>query len=65
MMDFMFADPTMLDDLDFLFKNDAARRLMFYYQPEYKPPPPPPAKRTTKMGMDERRPSMVAALVRD
>ena len=32
LMDFMFSDPTMLDDLDFLFKSDLARRLMFYYQ---------------------------------
>ena len=31
-MDFMFADPTMLDDLDFLYKSDTARKLMFYYQ---------------------------------
>ena len=34
LMDFMFSDPTMLDDLDFLFKSDMARRLMFYYQEE-------------------------------
>ena len=33
-MDFMFADPTMLDDLDFLYKSDTARKLMFYYQGE-------------------------------
>jgi DNA polymerase II large subunit len=33
-MDFMFADPTMLDDLDFLYKSDTARKLMFYYQKE-------------------------------
>ena len=33
-MDFMFADPTMLDDLDFLYKSDTARKLMFYYQAE-------------------------------
>jgi hypothetical protein len=31
-MDFMFSDPTMLDDLDFLYKSDTARKLMFYYQ---------------------------------
>jgi hypothetical protein len=31
-MDFMFSDPTMLDDLDFLYKSDSARKLMFYYQ---------------------------------
>ena len=40
MMDFMFADPLMLDDLDYLFKCDVARKLMFYHQPKYKPPPP-------------------------
>ena len=40
LMDFMFADPTMLDDFDFLFKSDMARRLMFYYQEEWKPDPP-------------------------
>lgn len=38
LMEFMFADPTMLDDFDFLFKSDLARRLMFYYQEEYKGP---------------------------
>ena len=31
-MDFMFSNPTMLDDLDFLYKSDTARKLMFYYQ---------------------------------
>ena len=40
MMDFMFADPVMLDDLDYLFKCDAARKLMFYHQAKYQPPPP-------------------------
>ncbi|XP_059081897.1 dynein axonemal heavy chain 5-like [Tigriopus californicus] len=33
-MDFMFSNPTMLDDLDFLYKSDSARKLMFYYQDE-------------------------------
>ena len=33
-MDFMFSNPTMLDDLDFLYKSDTARKLMFYYQDE-------------------------------
>ena len=28
----MFSNPTMLDDLDFLYKSDTARKLMFYYQ---------------------------------
>ena len=40
MMDFMFADPLMLDDLDYLFKCDVARKLMFYHQSKYQPPPP-------------------------
>ena len=31
-MDFMFANPAMLDDLDFLYKSDTARKLMFFYQ---------------------------------
>lgn len=33
-MDFMFSNPTMLDDLDYLYKSDTARKLMFYYQDE-------------------------------
>ena len=41
LMDFMFADPTMLDDLDFLFKSDVARCLMFYHQEDFQPEPPP------------------------
>ena len=41
LMDFMFADPTMLDDLDFLFKSDMARCLMFYHQEDFQPEPPP------------------------
>lgn len=31
-MDYMFNDPTMLEDLDFLYKSDAARKILFYYQ---------------------------------
>ena len=31
-MDFMFADPTMFDDLDHLFKSEVGRKLMFYHQ---------------------------------
>ena len=59
----MFADPTMLDDLDFLFKSDAARRLMFYYQPEYVPPTPQSSGNRCKDSMDKLRPNMVTALV--
>ena len=33
-MDFMFNDPAMLDDLDFLYKSDNARKILFYFQPE-------------------------------
>ena len=28
----MFNDPAMLDDLDFLYKSDNARKILFYYQ---------------------------------
>ena len=35
-MDFMFSNPTMLDDLDYLYKSDTARKLMFYYQVNWK-----------------------------
>jgi hypothetical protein len=31
-MDYMLNDPTMLEDLDFLYKNDVARKVLFYYQ---------------------------------
>ena len=51
LMDFMFADPTMLDDMDFLFKSDLARRLMFYHQEEWKPDPPVDR---SKLGSRER-----------
>ena len=33
MMDLMFDDPQMLEDLDFLFKDETARKLLVYYQP--------------------------------
>ena len=33
-MEAMFANPIMLDDLDFLYKSDNARKILFYYQPE-------------------------------
>ena len=33
-MDQMFENPTILEELDFLFKDDTARRMMVYYQPE-------------------------------
>ena len=39
-MDFMFNDPAMLDDLDFLYKSDNARKILFYYQPEEGVPVP-------------------------
>ena len=31
-MESMFANPIMLDDLDFLYKNDMARKVLFFYQ---------------------------------
>lgn len=40
LMDFMFADPEMLDDLEYLFKDDMARKLMFYHQAEWVPKVP-------------------------
>lgn len=30
----MFANPIMLDDLDFLYKDDMARKILFYHQPK-------------------------------
>jgi hypothetical protein len=33
-MEFMFANPIMLDDLDFLYKNDMARKVLFFHQPK-------------------------------
>jgi hypothetical protein len=31
-MESVFEEPTMLEHLDFLFKDDMARRLLFYHQ---------------------------------
>ena len=33
-MDLMFENPTILEELDILFKDETARRMMLYYQPE-------------------------------
>ena len=33
-LEFIFEDPTILDELDHLYKSDVARKLLFYYQPE-------------------------------
>ena len=33
-MEFIFEDPTILDELDYLYKSDVARKLLFYYQPD-------------------------------
>ena len=33
-MEAMFANPIMLDDLDFLYKNDMARKVLFFFQPK-------------------------------
>ena len=33
-MDHMFQNPTILEDLDILFKDDTARRMIVFYQPE-------------------------------
>ena len=34
-MDYMFKEPTMLDDLDFMYKSDNARKVLFFYQAKY------------------------------
>ena len=31
-MESMFANPAIVDELDFFFKDDTARRLLFYHQ---------------------------------
>ena len=33
-LEFIFEDPTILDELDHLYKSDTARKLLFYYQPD-------------------------------
>ena len=33
-MDFIIDKPNMLEELDFLFKDESARKLLFFYQPE-------------------------------
>ena len=32
-LEFIFEDPTILDELDHLYKSDVARKLLFYFQP--------------------------------
>ena len=66
LMDFMFADPTMLDDLDFLFKSDMARSLIFYHQEEWKPEPTDKSKLSSKEAKDEMcRPNMMRMQAKD
>ena len=36
-MDFIIENPNMLEELDFLFKDETARKLIFYFQPEELP----------------------------
>ena len=43
----MFEDPTILDELDHLYKSDVARKLLFYYQPEEGVTSPPEEKSET------------------
>lgn len=33
-LEFIFEDPTILDELDHLYKSDVAKKLLFYFQPE-------------------------------
>ena len=67
LMDFMFADPTMLDDLDFLFKSDLARSLIFYHQEEYRPEPTQDkSKLSSRDAKDELcRPNMLRMQAKD
>ena len=59
-MDFMFSNPTMLDDLDYLYKSDTARKLMFYYQDD-KPMIDPKAEKKSKRRGDKSNEKAVAA----
>ena len=67
LMDFMFADPTMLDDLDFLFKSDLARSLIFYHQEEFRPEPTADrSKLSSRDAKDEQcRPNMLRMAAKD
>ena len=42
-LEFIFEDPTILDELDHLYKSDVARKLLFYFQPEDGATTPSPA----------------------
>ena len=33
-MEHIFENPTILEEMDFLFKDDTARRMLVFYQPE-------------------------------
>ena len=33
-LEFVFEDPTILDELDHLYKSDVGKKLLFYFQPE-------------------------------
>ena len=46
-LEFIFEDPTILDELDHLYKSDVARKLLFYYQPEEGAVIPPDQKTET------------------
>ena len=59
-MDFMFSNPTMLDDLDFLYKSDTARKLMFYDQDDKPKVDPEKEKRQRRRG-DKSKETNVAS----
>ena len=67
LMDFMFADPTMLDELDYLFKSDLARSLMFYHQEDYQPEAPPDKSKMNSREVrdDVCRPNMLRMQAKD
>ena len=62
-MDFMFSNPTMLDDLDFLYKSDPARKLMFYYQDDKPKEDPKNEKRLRRRGDKPKEPAVAAKKV--
>ena len=59
-MDFMFSNPTMLDDLDYLYKSDTARKLMFYYQDDKPKEDPKESKARHKRRGDKAKEDKVA-----
>ena len=59
----MFSNPTMLDDLDYLYKSDTARKLMFYYQDDKPKEDPKTEKRHKRRGEKSKEPAVAAKKV--